>query len=68
MVAAAARAAGLFDATVAADPKAAFGRVVEDLAAADVVLVKASRGLALNTVADQIVAHTRPAKRNEDPA
>jgi UDP-N-acetylmuramoyl-tripeptide--D-alanyl-D-alanine ligase len=68
MLAAAARAAGLADATVAADREAAFQAAVAGLTPGDVVLVKASRGLALNTVADQIVAHARPAKRNGDPA
>ena len=68
LLVAAARAAGLADSAVVADQEAAFQRVVEDLAPDDVVLVKASRGLALDTVADQIVAHPRPAKRSEDPA
>lgn len=65
---AAARAAGLVGASVVVDRETALQRVVEDLAAGDVVLVKASRGLALDTVADQIVAYARPAKRSEDPA
>jgi len=51
---AAARAAGLADSTVVPDPEAALHRVVGDLAAGDVVLVKASRGLALDTVAEEI--------------
>lgn len=65
---AAARAAGLAGADVATDKPAAAAAVLAALGPGDVVLVKASRGLALNTVADEIIAAAGPATRNEAPA
>ena len=57
----AARAAGLDPsaAVVATDKSAAAALVLADLAPADVVLVKASRGLALDTVAERILHRDR---------
>ena len=61
VVAGAAVAAGLApDRVVAlADKSAAVEAILGDLAPADVVLIKASRGLALDTVADQILSRHR---------
>jgi UDP-N-acetylmuramoyl-tripeptide--D-alanyl-D-alanine ligase len=58
----AARTAGLggHAAVVAADKAEAAAIVLAGLAPADVVLVKASRGLALDTVAEQILHQDRP--------
>jgi UDP-N-acetylmuramoyl-tripeptide--D-alanyl-D-alanine ligase len=57
----AARGAGLEDsaAVVAADKAEAAAMVLAGLGPADVVLVKASRGLALDTVAEQILQRDR---------
>ncbi len=74
----AARAAGMASVSVAADKDDAVATVVADLGSGDVVLVKASRGLALNTVADDISTsasrvrrpldqHGRPVDGFEDP-
>jgi UDP-N-acetylmuramoyl-tripeptide--D-alanyl-D-alanine ligase len=56
-----ARATGLEDsaAVVAADKSEAAAIVLGGLGPADVVLVKASRGLALDTVAEQILHQDR---------
>jgi len=61
VVTAAAIAAGLpaDRAAVFQDKSAAVDEVLEGLAPADVVLIKASRGLALDTVADQILSRHR---------
>lgn len=63
---AAARAAGLRDATVAADKPTAVREVLRGLGPGDVVLVKASRGLALDTVAEEIVTSVGPIEGGED--
>ena len=63
--------AGLVDAAVAADKASAARAVVEALAPGDVVLVKASRGLALDTVATAIAGAdplADPPDRREDSA
>ena len=59
IVVSAARTFGLADATVAADKTEATAIVLSGLGPADVVLVKASRGLALDTVAEQILHQDR---------
>lgn len=56
----AARQTGLSAATVVGSPSEAVERVLAELGTGDVVLVKASRGLALNTVADEIVSRVGP--------
>ena len=65
-MAAAARAAGLDGpgaVRVYPDKEALLGDGLDGLAAGDVVLVKASRGLALDTVAEAIVAAGRSRRR-----
>ena len=53
----------------AVDTKAdASAAVIAGLAPGDVVLVKASRGLALNTVADDILAAVPPRSEPEAPS
>ena len=47
------------------DKAAAVAVVTNDLGAGDVVLVKASRGLALDTVADEILAAVGPPRRQD---
>ncbi len=63
---AAAQAAGLRDATVVADKPTAIRTVLRGLGPGDVVLVKASRGLALDTVAEEIVTSVGPIEGGED--
>ncbi len=60
LIAEAARAAGLASAVAVSDKTAAVRLVVDALGADDVVLVKASRGLALDTVADEILTSAPP--------
>jgi UDP-N-acetylmuramoyl-tripeptide--D-alanyl-D-alanine ligase len=57
---AAARASGLAAAITVSDKPTAVRTVLEGLGPGDVVLVKASRGLALDTVAEQIVTEVGP--------
>ncbi len=61
-----ARSAGLACATRVPDKAAAVAEVLAGLGPGDVVLVKASRGLTLNTVADDIVQRVGPAKGSDD--
>lgn len=60
-----AQAAGLTQATVAGDKAAAVTEVLTHLHRGDVVLVKASRGLTLNTVADDIIRRVGPVEAGE---
>lgn len=66
VVAEAARAAGLASAVAVSDKSAALRLVLDALGADDVVLVKASRGLALDTVADEIMTSAPPVDPRED--
>ncbi len=61
-----AQAAGLARASVAPDKIAVVAEVLAGLGRGDVVLVKASRGLTLNTVADEIVQRVGPAEGCEN--
>ncbi|HEY5820894.1 MAG TPA: UDP-N-acetylmuramoyl-tripeptide--D-alanyl-D-alanine ligase [Propionibacteriaceae bacterium] len=61
-----ARDAGLSSAMIVSGSAEAADRVLTELGPGDVVLVKASRGLALNTVADEIVSRVGPVEGCEE--
>jgi UDP-N-acetylmuramoyl-tripeptide--D-alanyl-D-alanine ligase len=63
---AAAQAAGMDDAVVVVDKPSAVRTVLAGLGPGDVVLVKASRGLALDTVAEEIATAVGPVEGGED--
>jgi UDP-N-acetylmuramyl pentapeptide synthase len=54
------------DAVVVVDKPSAVRTVLSGLGPDDVVLVKASRGLALDTVAEEIVTSVGPVEGGED--